>query len=175
VGIFESLSARPDIPLRGMHNLCATPAAGAYNPLTLPSPIPAKRRLAMAPQERREPSKPISPATGTERQQTERREQRSDVQLPLTVYGFAATGKLFVEICSTRNVSHSGCCIRLQARPQADSALALRPLRWGMSSKGATQFLFQIAWVRQDGDGWFVGLSSLGAADLYCLAFPGTP
>ena len=128
----------------------------------------------MAPRERSE-SEPISPSAGAERQQTARREQRSDFQLPLTVYGFATTGKLFVELCSTRNVSHSGCCIRLQTRPQADSALALRPLRWGMSSKGAAQFLFQIAWVRPDGDGWLIGLSSLGAEDLYCLAFPGTP
>jgi hypothetical protein len=167
------LERRPNA--REMHNLCATPAAKPYNPLTLPSPCRAKWRLALPPRERPESLEPVSLATGTERQQTDRREQRSDIQFPLTVYGFAITGKLFVELCSTRNVSRSGCCIRLQTRPQADSALALRPLRWGMSSKGAAQFLFQIAWVRQDEDGWLIGLSSLGAADLYCLAFPGTP
>ena len=147
--------------------------------LIIPSPFPrnppAKRRLALALRERPESSEPISPLTRTERQQTERPEQRSDIQLPLTVYGFATTGKLFVELCSTRNVSHSGCCIRLKTRPQADSALALRPLRWGLASKRASQLLFQIVWVRQDGDGWLIGLSSLGAEDLYCLAFPGAP
>lgn len=129
----------------------------------------------MAPRELPEFSAPISRGAGAQRERIVRGEQRSDVQLPMTVYGFATTGKLFVEICSTRNVSRSGCCIRLQTQPQADSALALRLLRWGISSKGASQFLFQIAWVRPDEDGWLVGLSSLGAADLYCQAFPGTP
>lgn len=129
----------------------------------------------MAPQERPDLSEPISLETGTQSPRTERREARSDVQLPLTVYGFATTGRLFVELCSTRNVSHSGCCIGLQTRPQADSALAVRPLRWGIASKSTPQFLFQIAWIRQDEGGWLVGLSSLGAADLYCVAFPGAP
>jgi PilZ domain len=116
-------------------------------------------------------SRAVSPEAGSQRQHTERCEQRSDVQLTVTVYGFATTGKLFVEHCSTRNISHSGCCLRLQTRPQAGSALALRPLRWGISAKGASQLLFQVAWLRQDGDGWLVGASSLGPADLYCLAF----
>jgi hypothetical protein len=104
-----------------------------------------------------------------------RSEKRSEVRLAVTVYGFATTGKLFVEHCATRNVSHSGCCIHLQTRPQADAALALRLLRWGLSAKGASQLLYQIVWVQKDGDGWLVGASSLGPADLYSLAFPGTP
>jgi hypothetical protein len=120
-------------------------------------------------------SRIISPGAGTPPQHTDRREQRLDVQLPVTVYGFATTGKLFVEHCSTRNISHSGCCIRLRTQPQADSVLALRLLRWGISSKGTSQLLFQVAWLRQDRDGWLVGASSLGSADLYCLAFAGTP
>jgi len=66
-------------------------------------------------------SRIISPGAGTPPQHTDRREQRLDVQLPVTVYGFATTGKLFVEHCSTRNISHSGCCIRLRTQPQADS------------------------------------------------------
>jgi hypothetical protein len=155
-----------------MHNLCATSAVKPYNPLSNPH---AKWRLPLTPREVPDSSEPLSVQTGTRPQQTERREQRSEAQLAVTAYGFATTGKLFVEICSTRNVSHSGCCIRLQTRPQADSALALRLLRWGISSKRASQLLFQVAWVRQDGDGWLIGLSSLGVADLYCLAFPVTP
>jgi hypothetical protein len=120
-------------------------------------------------------SRAISPGAAPQPQRIDRREQRSDVHLAVTVYAFAATGKLFVEHCSTRNVSHSGCCLHLQTRPQADSALALRLLRWGISAKGASQLLFQVVWVREDEDGWLVGASSLGPADLYCLAFPGTP
>lgn len=128
----------------------------------------------MAREEESNYSRAISPREEPQRQQTDRREQRSDVQLAVTIYGFAATGKLFVEHCSTRNVSHSGCCLRLQTRPQADTALALRLLRWGLSSRSAPQLLFQVAWLRPEGDGWLVGASSLGAADLYSLAFPGT-
>lgn len=140
------------------------------------SPSPhATWRLVLTPQNRPDYSEPLAPKTGTQRQRTERREQRSEVQLPLTVYGFATTGRLFVELCSTRNVSHAGCCVCLQNRPQFDSALAVRPLRWGIGSRAAPQLLFQIAWLRQEKDGWLVGLSALGAADLYCVAFPGTP
>ena len=112
---------------------------------------------------------------GSEQQSKERAEKRSEVRLAVTVYGFATTGKLFVEHCATRNVSHSGCCIHLQTRPQADAALALRLLRWGLSAKAASQLLYQIVWIRKDGDGWLIGASSLGPADLYSLAFPGTP
>jgi hypothetical protein len=108
-------------------------------------------------------------------QRSERAEKRSEVRLAVTVYGFATTGKLFVEHCATRNVSHSGCCVHLQTQPQADTALALRLLRWGLSAKSGSQLLYQIVWVQKDGDGWLVGASSLGPADLYSLAFPGAP
>jgi hypothetical protein len=160
-----------------------------------------KRRFALLDEERPSFQRAISPGEGTQpqrtdpqqadTQQTDRREQRSeqqskersetrserrsDVQLAVTVYGFATTGKLFVEHCSTRNVSHSGCCIHLRTLPQADTALALRLLRWGLSAKGAAQLLYQVVWVQKDGDGWLVGASSLGPADLYSLAFPVTP
>jgi hypothetical protein len=156
-----------------------------------------ERRFALLDEERSGSPRAISPGEGAQPQrtdpqqadpqQTDRREQkseegskkrsekRSEVRLAVTVYGFATTGKLFVEHCATRNVSHSGCCIHLQTRPQADAALALRLLRWGLSAKAASQLLYQIVWVQKDGDGWLVGASSLGPADLYSLAFPGTP
>ena len=144
---------------------------------------------AISPGERAQPQRTDPHQADT--QQTDRREQRSeqqskersetrserrsDARLAVTVYGFATTGRLFVEHCSTRNVSHSGCCIHLRTLPQADTALALRLLRWGLSAKGAAQLLYQVVWVQKDGDGWLVGASSLGPADLYSLAFPVTP
>jgi PilZ domain len=160
-----------------------------------------KRRFALLDEERPSFQRAISPGERAQpqrtdpqqadTQQTDSREQRSeqqskersetrsegrsDVQLAVTVYGFATTGKLFVEHCSTRNVSHSGCCVHLRTQPQADTALALRLLRWGLSAKGAAQLLYQVVWVQKDGNGWLVGASSLGPADLYSLAFPGTP
>jgi len=152
-----------------------------------------KRRFALLDEERSGSPRAISPGEGAQPQRTDphqadpqqaepskkrsetRSETRSEVRLAVTVYGFATTGKLFVEHCATRNVSHSGCCIHLQTRPQADAALALRLLRWGLSAKAASQLLYQIVWVQKDGDGWLIGASSLGPADLYSLAFPGTP
>ena len=152
-----------------------------------------KRRFALLDEERPGFPRAISPGEGAQPQRTDphqadpqqaepskkrsetRSERRSEVRLAVTVYGFATTGKLFVEHCATRNVSHSGCCIRLQTRPQADAALALRLLRWGLSAKAASQLLYQIVWVQKDGDGWLIGASSLGPADLYSLAFPGIP
>jgi hypothetical protein len=121
-----------------------------------------------------DPREQRSEQTSEQRSET-RSEKRSEVQLAVTVYGFATTGKFFVEHCATRNVSHAGCCIHLRTLPQADTALALRLLRWGLSSKGGPQLLYQVVWVQKDGDGWLVGASSLGPADLYSLAFPGTP
>ena len=126
----------------------------------------------MAHEEEEELSQTTSPREAPQRRQVVR-EQRDSVQLAISVCGVAATGELFVEHCSTLNVSHSGCCIRLQTRPLADAALALRLMRWGISANAASQLLFQVAWVREDGDGWLVGASSLGRADLYCVAFPG--
>jgi len=120
---------------------------------------------------REQRSEQVSEQQSKERSET-RSEGRSDVQLAVTVYGFVTTGKLFVEHCSTRNVSHSGCCVHLRTQPQADTALALRLLRWGLSAKRAAQLLYQVVWIQKDADGWLVGASSLGPADLYSLAFP---
>ena len=125
--------------------------------------------------DRREQKSEQTSERASEQRSETRSEKRSEVRLAVTVYGFATTGKLFVEHCATRNVSRSGCCIHLQTRPQADAALALRLLRWGLSAKAASQLLYQIVWIRKDGDGWLIGASSLGPADLYSLAFPGTP
>ena len=72
-----------------------------------------------------------------------------------------------MELSSTVNVSLSGCCLWLHMCPQADSALALRAVPGGASlPKGASQVLFQVAWLRPEAGGWLVGASALGKADL---------
>lgn len=143
----------------------------AHSPAGVPQSRPTDPQQA----DRGEPGRAQGSEQSSEQRSEQRSEKRSEARLAVTVYGFATTGKLFVEHCSTLNVSHSGCCIRLQTRPQADAALALRLLRWGLSAKGTPQLLYQVAWIRKDGEGWLVGASSLGPADLYSLAFPGTP
>ena len=102
-----------------------------------------------------------------------RREPRSHAALTFAVCGLASTGRFFVEISSTVNISRSGCCLRLHTRPLADSALALRVVPGGTSLPGGTsQLLFQLAWLRPEGDGWLVGAFVLGEVDLSRLAFP---
>ena len=97
----------------------------------------------------------------------ERCEQRSEAALTFAVCGLASSGRFFVELSSTVNVSHSGCCLWLRTCPQADSALALREVPGGASlPKGASQVLFQVAWLRAHAGGWLVGAFGLGQADL---------
>ena len=103
----------------------------------------------------------------------ERREPRSQTKLTFAVCGLASTGRLFVELSSTVNLSRSGCCLRLRTRPLVDSAVALRVVPGGTSlPDGTSQLLFQIAWLRQDGDDWLIGAFVLGKVDLSRLAFP---
>ena len=102
-----------------------------------------------------------------------RREPRSRAELTFAVCGLASTGRFFVELCSTVNVSRSGCCLWLRTRPQADSALALRAVPGGTSlPAGTSQLLFQLAWLRPADGGWLIGAFALGEADLCRLAFP---
>ena len=92
--------------------------------------------------------------------------------LPLPC-GLAFNGRFFVELCSTVNISRSGCCLRLRTRPQTDSALVLRAVPGGtLFPAGASQLLFQLAWMRPHDGGWLIGAFALGEADLYRLAFP---
>ena len=105
---------------------------------------------------------------------TARREQRSETVLTFAVCGLASSGRFFVELSSTVNVSHSGCCLWLRTCPQADSALALREVPGGAAlPQGASQVLFQVAWLRPQAGGWLVGAFAMGQADL--LAPVGSP
>ena len=102
-----------------------------------------------------------------------RHEPRSSAALTFAVCGLSASGRFFVELCSTVNISRSGCCLRLRTRPQTDSALVLRAVPGGTAlPAGTSQLLFQLAWLRPDDDGWLIGAFALGDADLSRLAFP---
>lgn len=102
-----------------------------------------------------------------------RREPRSATELTFAVCGLDFTSRFFVELCSTVNISRSGCCLWLRTRPQMNSALVLRAVPGGTSlPQGTSQLLFQLAWVRPADGGWLVGAFALGNADLSRLAFP---
>jgi hypothetical protein len=113
------------------------------------------------------------PADSRAPRRATRREQRAEASLPLTVCGFRSDGRLFCEVCSTRNVSRSGCRIHLRTHPQPDTALALRVIPEDASAvQQAPQLLFQVVWLEPEEEGWAVGAVALGDADLYHLAFP---
>lgn len=102
-----------------------------------------------------------------------RREPRSAAELTFAVCGLDFSARFFVELCSTVNISRSGCCLWMRTRPQTDSALVLRGTPGGTSlPRGTSQLLFQLAWVRPADGGWLIGAFALGEADLCRLAFP---
>jgi hypothetical protein len=112
-------------------------------------------------------------AAAAEPFRSSRSEPRSAAELTFAVCGLTSSGRFFVELCSTINISRSGCCLRLRTRPQTDSAIALRAVPGGTSlPEGTSQLLFQLAWLRPDKDGWLIGVFALGETDLRGLAFP---
>ena len=105
-------------------------------------------------------------------QRSERRERRSPLSVLLCVCGFSVSGRIFSEMASTCNISRSGCCIRLRAQPLEHAALALQVIpREGPSPEGGAQLLYQVAWLRQHGEAWYVGLSALCDTDLLQVVF----
>jgi len=103
---------------------------------------------------------------------SERRERRSPLSVLLKICGFSASGRIFSELASTRNISRSGCCLRLRTQPLGNTALALQVIpREGPLPQGGPQLLYQVAWLRQHGQAWEVGLLALGNTDLLLVAF----
>jgi hypothetical protein len=116
---------------------------------------------------------PADQPSGAEPFRSTRHEPRSAAALTFAACGLASTGRFFVELCHTVNISRSGCSLLLRTRPQTDSALVLRTVPGGTSlPEGTSQLLFQLAWVRPADDGWLIGAFALGKVDLCRLAFP---
>jgi hypothetical protein len=102
-----------------------------------------------------------------------RREPRTPAALTFAVCGLTLGGRFFVELCSTVNISPSGCCLKLRTRPQTDSAFVLRAVPGGTSlPEGTSQLLFQLAWLRASDDEWLIGAYALSEIDLRSLVFP---
>ena len=127
----------------------------------------------MAPQSMNEAPKSTSQAADASEFAPVRHEPRSEAGLTFAVCGLASSGRFFIELSRTVNISRSGCSLLLRTRPQTDSAIALRAVPGGTSlPDGTTQLLFQLAWVRAVDDGWLIGAFALGKVDLCRLAFP---
>jgi hypothetical protein len=118
-------------------------------------------------------SEPLAFAAGPGASSPTRREPRSSTQLTFAACGLSSGGRFFIELCSTLNVSRSGCCLRLHTQPQNNSALVLRAVPGGTAlPQGTSQLLFQLAWIRPVEDGWRVGAFALSKVDLLRLASP---
>jgi hypothetical protein len=105
-------------------------------------------------------------------QRSERRERRSPLSVLIKICGFSANGRIFSELAGTRNISRSGCCIRLRTQPLERAALAIQVVpREGPLPEGGRQLLYEVAWLEQQDESWDVGLVALGDTDLLQLAF----
>lgn len=104
--------------------------------------------------------------------QPQRREGRSLVSVPVTVFGFTAGGQLFLELASTRDVSRHGCRIRLRTKVRSDFPLQLRVVpREGPIPDDSRHLPYQIVWMCKVGDSWDVGALAISDADLLQMAF----
>jgi PilZ domain len=105
-------------------------------------------------------------------QRSQRRERRCPLSVLLGVCGFSASGRIFSEMAGTHNISPSGCRVRLRTQPLENTALALQVIpREGPLPEGGAQLLYQVVWLRQQGQAWDVGLLALGDTDLLRVAF----
>lgn len=102
-----------------------------------------------------------------------RQEPRFSTPLTFVACGLSSSGRFFAELCSTVNISRTGCCLRLRTQPQSNSALVLRQVPGGTAlPEGISQLLFQLAWVRPVEGGWQIGAFALSNVDLFRLASP---
>ena len=101
------------------------------------------------------------------------RDPRVSTALTFVVCGLSSSGRFFAELCSTVNISRTGCCLQLHTQPQSNSALALRAVPGGTAlPEGISQLLFQLAWVRPVEGGWQIGAFALTKVDLFRLTSP---
>jgi len=131
------------------------------------------RLIGVVPQSMNEAPQGMSPLPDARSFGSVRHEPRSTAALTFAVCGLASSGRFFIELSHTLNISRSGCSLLLHTRPQTDSALVLRAVPGGTSlPDGTSQLLFQLAWVRAADDGWLIGAFALSKVDLCRLAFP---
>jgi hypothetical protein len=105
-------------------------------------------------------------------QRSERRDRRTPLSVALRISGFSAGGRIFSEVAATRNISPSGCCVRLCTCPLEHCALAVQVVpREGAAPEGGVQLLYQVVWLQYREGAWDVGLSALSEADLLRVAF----
>lgn len=103
-----------------------------------------------------------------------RKETRVPLVFPINVSGIDETSHFFSENTTTHNISEQGCRFHVRTRPQKGDALAIRLLSRNQPGQADTRaLLFEVRWVRPEGDGWLVGTYCLQPRNLWNMTFPG--
>jgi hypothetical protein len=105
-----------------------------------------------------------------------RREQRLRLAFPVEVVGFDSHGAIFSERTVTTDISATGCRLHLKRLPDRNSVLAIRlNSRRDEEAFFDRPLLFEVMWLRREGDGWAVGVAKLAAETperIWKVSFP---
>ena len=103
-----------------------------------------------------------------------RNESRLPLAFPIQIWGFDRGGRFFSERTMTSDISASGCNFALKADIDGNSVVAIRLLsRNGNHSYPERPLLFEVTWVKRQGDVSRAGACKLEPEDIWRVAFPG--
>ena len=90
------------------------------------------------------------------------RAKQSQLQVPVEVCGYAASGEFFTERTETAAVSEEGCVLELKTNIDPGHLLGLKPLGPAIepAAPGRT-WLFRISWMAKTAKGWLVSAARL--------------
>ncbi len=105
--------------------------------------------------------------------QDRRRGKRVQLTYPIEISGFDHSGRLFSEKTKTQDISETGCRFVLRTPLARGDVVAIKIVSQSDEALPSTKaLLFQIAWVRRQGDGWMAGALKLQPDKLWRVAFP---
>ncbi len=108
-----------------------------------------------------------------EANQDRRREKRVALSFPIEVCGLDVEERIFTENCVTTSVSRSGCRLRLKTQPAPGTMVAIKLLHGDASEPDSNRpLMFEIVWIKRDGDGWSAGAHALQKGNHWGIDFP---
>lgn len=103
-------------------------------------------------------------------QPSRRSEGRVLLAVPLVIFGLALDDRAFYDLTASHDVSCSGCRFHLSVQPQSDAPLAIRVVSDELGRHESARILFDVIWLRPEGNGWAVGARRSGDCDFRALA-----
>jgi hypothetical protein len=109
-----------------------------------------------------------------EASQDRRSERRILLSCPIEVSGFNNKGEFFTERTTTADISESGCRFQVKAQVETGAILALKLIsRHNSETLPKRPFLYEVARVTPERDGWTLGVVKLQPESIWCVLFPG--